>query len=114
MSLEVTLRVKGLDCSRNGSSNPRERLVDFLEEIEGILGVSFDLESGRFAVRYDPNRITLLRILTRIEFRGRETGVTYRPTDVQTNLGGGSYAPDTPQSAPSPPQATEPAGLAFS
>ena len=114
MSLEVTLRVNGLDCTKNGPSNPRERLVDFLEAIEGILGARYDLESGRFAVHYDPNRITLLRILSRIEFMGRETGVTYRPTEVQTNLGGGSYAPDVPQSAPHPSRDTAPTSLAIS
>ncbi|MFQ5989753.1 MAG: heavy-metal-associated domain-containing protein [Candidatus Methylomirabilales bacterium] len=115
MSLEVTLRVNGLDCSRNGSSNLAERLVNFLEAIEGILGAHHDRESGRFAVRYDPNRITLLRILSRIEFMGRETGYTYRPTDVKTNLGvGGSIASDIPESAPRPLRVTDPAGLAIS
>lgn len=99
MSLEITMRVNGLDFSSNGSSDPSKTLVDFLEGIEGVLGARYDWESHRFAVSYDPNRITLLRILNRIEFEGRETGLTYRPTDVQTRLGR-PPASESPKSRP--------------
>ncbi len=83
MSLEITLRVNGLDCPREPLSDPPAGVVKALEELDGILAVRYDSESRRFAVSYDPRRVTILRILSRIESAGRQTGRTYRPTDVQ-------------------------------
>lgn len=83
MSLEITVRVNGLDCPREPSSDPSDGVVKALEELGGVQAVSYDSESRRFAVSYDPKRVTILRILSRIESAGRETGQTYRPIDVQ-------------------------------
>ncbi len=114
MSLQITLHVNGLDYSRNEPSDPREGLVNFLEGLEGVLGARYESESRRFVVSYDPNRITLLRILNRIEFVGRETGLAYRPADVQTHLGG-SFTHSSPHAARADHLAVaEPADLAFS
>ncbi len=87
MSLEITLRVNGLERSTNGPDDPSEKLVKFLQELDGILGVHYDLESDRFTVSYSPNRVTILHILNRIELAGRQTGLGFRPTDVRTSPG---------------------------
>lgn len=87
MSLEITLRVNGSDYSENGTSHPAQNLVNFLRGFEGVLGVRYDAESERFAVRYDQNQTTILRILSRIELAGRQAGRVYRPTDIQPNYG---------------------------
>lgn len=87
MSLEITLRVNGSDHSENGTGHPAQNLVNFLREFEGILSVRYDAESQRFAVRYNQNQTTILRILSRIELAGREAGRVYRPTDIQPHHG---------------------------
>ncbi|MFQ5931223.1 MAG: hypothetical protein ACE5MM_02325 [Nitrospiraceae bacterium] len=87
MSLEITLRVNGSDYSENGSSHPAENLVNLLRGLEGILNARYDWERQRFAVRYDQNRITILRILRQIELAGHAAGRVYRPTDVQPSNG---------------------------
>jgi hypothetical protein len=87
MSLEITLRVNGSDCSENGTSHPAQNLVNFLRGFEGILSVRYDAESQRFAVRYNQNQTTILRILSRIELAGRQAGRVYRPTDIQPHHG---------------------------
>ncbi len=84
MSLEITLRVNGFNCPREPWSEPPEGIVKALEELDGVLAVRYDSGSGRFAVSYDPRRVTILRILARIESAGRQTGRTYRPTDART------------------------------
>jgi hypothetical protein len=84
MSLEITLRVNGLEHSHRIQDHPSERLVKLLQELDGVLEVHYDSKACRFAVRYNPNRITIFRILSRIEFAGRRTGFDYRPTDVRT------------------------------
>lgn len=87
MSLEITLRVEGAQNSANGSSDPAERLVHFLQELEGVLSVHYDSESRRFALRYDQSRTTILRVLAHIEVAGQQAGRVYRPTDVQPSQG---------------------------
>lgn len=83
MSLEISLRVKGLERTKEGSSNALERLVKILQGSYGILDVHADLESHHLTLRYDPNSVTVLRILNRIESAGRQRGLTYRATDVR-------------------------------
>ena len=83
MSLEILLRVKKLDRAKEGSSNALERLVKILQGSYGVLAVHSDLESHHLTVRYDPNRVTILRILNRIESAGRQRGLAYRATDVR-------------------------------
>ena len=87
MSLEITLRVNGLEHSDRIQDHPSERLVKFLQELDGILEVHYDSNTCRFALRYNPNRITIFRILSRIEFAGRRVGFEYRPADVRTGRG---------------------------
>lgn len=102
MTLEITLRVNGLEGSRNGSGDLPENLIKFLQGFDGVLEARYDTENCRFAVRYDPNRVTILRILNRIELAGRQTGLGYRPTDVQTRRSG-SFAPRFHRNAPERP-----------
>lgn len=83
MSLEISLRVKGLDRTKEGSSTALERLVKILQGSYGVLAVHSDLESHHLTVRYDPNWVTILRILSRIESAGRQRGLAYRATDVR-------------------------------
>ncbi|MFQ5803711.1 MAG: heavy-metal-associated domain-containing protein [Candidatus Methylomirabilales bacterium] len=83
MSLEISLRVKGLDRAEEGSSNALEKLVKTLQGLYGILAVHSDLESHQLTVRYDPSWVTILRILSRIESAGRQRGLAYRATDVR-------------------------------
>ncbi len=87
MSLEITLQVKGLNYSEDGSSHLAERLVNFLRGLEGVLGVGYDAGTQRFALNYDQNRTTILRILNQIEGLGQRAGQVYRPTDVQPSQG---------------------------
>ncbi|MFQ5989441.1 MAG: heavy-metal-associated domain-containing protein [Candidatus Methylomirabilales bacterium] len=94
MSLEISLRVNGLDRAREGPSHALERLVKTLEGLYGVLSVHYDSESHRFTVRYDPNWITILRILSRIEAAGRQRGHTYRATDIRKG-----YESSTPPSS---------------
>ncbi len=84
MSLEISLRVKGLDRAKEGSSNALESLVKILQGSHGVLAVHSDLESHHLTVRYDPNWLTILRILNRIESAGRQKGLACRATDVRT------------------------------
>jgi hypothetical protein len=93
MSLEITLRVNGVANAHNTQDHLSERLVKLLRELDGVLDAHYDSKSCRFAVRYNPNRITILRILSRIELAGRRTGVDYRPTDVQTSHEDSSASP---------------------
>lgn len=86
MNLEISLRVKGLDRAKEGSSNALERLVKILQGSHGVLAVHSDLESHHLTVRYDPNWLTILRILNRIESAGRQRGLSYRATDVRNIL----------------------------
>ena len=84
MSLEISLRVKGLDRAKEGSSDAFERLVKILQGSYGVLAVHSDLESHHLTVRYDPHWVTILRILNRIESVGRQRGLAYRATDVRS------------------------------
>jgi predicted transcriptional regulator len=83
MSLEISLRVRGLDRAKEGSSDALERLVKILQASYGVLAVHSDLESHHLTVRYDPHWVTILRILNRIESAGRQKGLAYRATDVR-------------------------------
>lgn len=83
MSLEISLRVNGLDRAKEGSSNALERLAKALQGLYGVLAVHCNLESHRLTVRYDPNWVTILRILSRIESAGRQRGIAYRATDIR-------------------------------
>ncbi|MFQ5801646.1 MAG: hypothetical protein ACE5JQ_01960 [Candidatus Methylomirabilales bacterium] len=83
MSVEITLRVNGLDRSSEVSSKPPETIVRILQGLDGVLAARYDSDRQRFAVSYDPNRVTILRILSRIEFAGQGAGRPYRPSDVQ-------------------------------
>lgn len=85
MSLEITLRVNGLERATNGSQDALEKLVKFIQDLEGVLVARYDIESSRFAVSYNPNQATVLRILNRIELAGQQTGFGFRPTDVRTS-----------------------------
>lgn len=85
MSLEITLRVNGLERATNASQDALEKLVKFVQDLEGVLVARYDLESRRFAVSYNPNQATVLRILNRIELAGQQTGLGFRPTDVRTS-----------------------------
>jgi hypothetical protein len=93
MSLEITFRVNGLEHSDRIQDHPSERLVKFLQELDGILEVHYDPNTCRFAVRYNPNRITIFRILSRIELAGRRIGFDYRPADVRTRQGDSGLPP---------------------
>lgn len=93
MSLEITLRVNGLQHSDRIQDHPSERLVKFLQELDGILEVHYDSNTCRFAVRYNPNGITIFRILSRIELAGRRIGFDYRPADVRTGQGDSFTSP---------------------
>lgn len=84
-TLEITLRVSGLESSGDGPSNSPDGLLNVLQELEGILGARYDWESRRFFVSYNPKRVTILGILSQIECAGQRIGRTYRPTEVQSN-----------------------------
>lgn len=85
MSLEITLRVKGSDYSGDGASNPPERIVNYLERLDGVLSVRYDPGSRRFAVSYDHKQTNILRILRQVEIAGQKAGQIYHPTDIQPN-----------------------------
>ncbi len=46
VSLEITLRVNGLEHSTNGPHDPLEKLVKFLQDLGGVLVVRYDSRSG--------------------------------------------------------------------
>lgn len=83
MSLGITLQVKGSDYSGDGASYPPERIVSFIQRLDGVLGVRYDAGSQRFAVDYDHKQTDILRILRQIEIAGQKAGRVYHPTDVQ-------------------------------
>lgn len=84
MSFEITLKVNDLEQRDEAVPEPSERVVKALEELEGVVAVRYDPESRRFTVGYDAHRVTILRILSRIEAAGRQAGRMYRPADVRT------------------------------
>jgi hypothetical protein len=84
MSFEITLKVNDLDQSGEMAPEPHEGVVKALGEMEGVLAVRYDPKSQRFSVGYDPHRVTILRILSRIEAAGKQAGRMYRPADVKT------------------------------
>jgi copper chaperone CopZ len=83
MSLGITLQVKGSDYSGDGASYPPERIVTYLQRLDGVVSVHYDPGSQRFAVDYDHKRTDILRILRQIEIAGQKAGRVYHPTDVQ-------------------------------
>lgn len=99
MSLEITLRVHGLESSNGREDDTSTRLAKILQDLDGVLSARYDLKTCRFAVRYNPNRITILRILSRIELAGRRTGLDYRPIDVRTGQED-SFASPSPLAEP--------------
>lgn len=84
MSFEITLKVNDLDQSGGTVPEPPEGVVKALGELEGIVAVRYDPESRRFCVGYDSHRVTILRILSRIEAAGKQAGRIYRAADVKT------------------------------
>ena len=84
MGFEITLKVNDLDQNGKTVPEPPEGVVKALEEMEGIVAVRYDPESQRFCVGYDSHRVTILRILSRIEAAGKQVGRMYRPVDVKT------------------------------
>ena len=84
MSLEISLSLYGLDSPKDGSEGLPQDFVKSLKRLDGILDVRHDAESRRFAIKYDPKLLSVLRILYIIELVGRRTGSGYRPTDVRT------------------------------
>jgi hypothetical protein len=112
MSLEITLRVYGLEHSYSTQDLPSQRLVKLLQELDGVLGVRYNPETCRFAVCYNPNRTTIFRILSRIELAGRRTGLDYRPTDVRTSQDDSFASPNphiAPDGTPQPEETAHPA-----
>lgn len=83
MTLEISLRVNGLDRAKEGSNTALEKLGKALEGLYGVFAVHCDQESQRLTVRYDPNWVTILRILSRIESAGRQRGLNCRATDIR-------------------------------
>jgi len=83
MTLEISLCVNGLERAKEGSQNALEKLGKALEGVYGVVAVHLHPESQRLTVRYDPNWVTILRILSRIESAGRQRGLTYRATDIR-------------------------------
>ncbi len=83
MNLGITLRVKGADCSGDRMSSPPEKIVNFIERLDGVVSVRYDPGSQRFAVSYDHKRTDILRILKQIEVAGQKTGQVYWPVDIQ-------------------------------
>ena len=100
MTLEISLRVNGLDRAKEGSNNALEKLAKTLEGLYGVFAVTCDLESQRLSVRYDPNWVTILRILSRLESAGRQRGLNCRATDIRkgyekpTTSGGEQTSPE--------------------
>ncbi|MGH7351557.1 MAG: hypothetical protein ACREI5_03550 [Candidatus Methylomirabilales bacterium] len=84
MSLEISLSLYDLDSPKDGSESLLKGFVKSLKRLHGILDVRHDTESRRFAIKYDPNLVSVVRILYIIELVGRRTGSGYRPTDVRT------------------------------
>ncbi len=84
MSLEISLSLYDLDSPKHGSESLLKDFVKFLKRLHGILDVRHDAESRRFAIKYDPNLVSVVQILYIIELVGRRTGSGYRPTDVRT------------------------------
>jgi copper chaperone CopZ len=82
MILEISLRVNGLDRAKEGSNNALENLGKSLEGLYGVVAAHCNLENQRITVRYDPNSVTILRILNRIESAGRQRGLICRATDI--------------------------------
>lgn len=84
MSLEISLSLYDRDSPKDGSESLPQDLVKSLKGLNGILDVRHDAESRRFAIKYDPKLLSVLRILYIIELEGRRTGSGFRPTDVRT------------------------------
>lgn len=112
MSREITLRLNDLDGSGEASNDLPETIVKILEGLDGVLAVGYDAESRRFTVSYDAKEVTVLRILSRIEFPDEQTSRGYRPTDVQASDGG--LVPFTHSSAGCLPEHAESARFSSS
>ncbi|MFQ5988968.1 MAG: hypothetical protein ACE5K9_03525 [Candidatus Methylomirabilales bacterium] len=83
MNLGITLRVKGADFSGDRTTSPPERIVHFIQRLNGVVSVRYDPGSQRFAVSYDHKQTDILRILRQIEVAGQKAGQVYRPVDIQ-------------------------------
>ena len=83
MNLGITLRVKGADCSGDRTSSPPEKIMSFIQKLDGVVSVQYDPRSQRFAVNYDHKRTDILRILRQIEVAGQRAGQVYWPVDIQ-------------------------------
>lgn len=47
------------------------------------MAVRYDRETGRFAIGFDPRKVTILKILSAIETLGGEKGRPYRPVEAE-------------------------------
>lgn len=101
MILEISLRVDGLDRAKEGPDNALEDLGKNLEGLYGVVAARCNLESQRITVCYDPDSVTILRILNRIESAGRQQGLIYRAMDIhkgqeRSSASGGSQISSGP------------------
>lgn len=77
----ISLRIAA--PSNGGFSADSPELRSALEGLEGILATSYDAEAGRIQIRFDPRRMTILKILNATESLGQQLGRPVRPADVQ-------------------------------
>jgi len=82
--LSISLKVEGMtERAGQGGLTCPERIRTALSGVAGILDVGYEKGRDRFYLTLDPRLISVLTIITAIERLGRDSGHTYRPTDVR-------------------------------
>ena len=82
--LSISLKVEGMaERAGEGGLTCPERIRNALGEIAGVLDVGYEKGRDRFFLTLDPRLISVLTIITSIERLGRDSGHTYRPTDLR-------------------------------
>ena len=82
--LSISLKVEGMTgrAGEGGLTCP-ERIRNALSGVAGVLDVGYEKGGDRFFLTLDPRLISVLTIITMVERLGRDSGHTYRPTDVR-------------------------------
>jgi uncharacterized protein (TIGR02266 family) len=82
--LSISLKVEGMtDRAGEGGLPSPERIRTALSGIAGVLDAGYEKGRDRFFLTLDPRLVSVLTIITTIERLGRDSGQTYRPSDVR-------------------------------
>lgn len=77
----ISLRIVSPSSGTVSGDSPELRSA--LERLDGILTARYDEEAGRIRIQFDPERMTILKILNATENLGQQLGHPVRPADVQ-------------------------------